>query len=261
MNSYNQTDQRIHYLSQILAKTGRTFVEKKEDDSHTNLGFVPSTNWLETHWIESPKGKIKLVLRITDFCILWLDEKGEAFQTISTVLKTQEEVEDQLKKGIKEAGLDPEGFSEPLHFEIPDYTFVGKPFQMINRHNLDEWTQWRTLANEACGKVLGILDAGVPIRIWPHHFDTGIYVQATDEPGIGFGLAMKDEMAGAPYFYMSGYPSEGKLDYSEAPELTSGRWEITEGFKGAILPLTEYEEVQEALDQYIEQSIQWFLRQ
>lgn len=259
MNNYTQTDKRIHYLSQILAKAGRTFVKKEEDDSHTNIGFVPGKNWLETHWMDSPKGKIKLILRVTDFCMLWLDEKEEAFQTISTVLKTQEEVENQLMNGIKEAGLDPEGFSESLHFEIPDYTFIGKPFQMINRHNLDEWMQWRTLANEACEKVLGILDVEGSIRIWPHHFDTGIYVHATDELGIGFGLAMKDEMAGAPYFYMSGYPKEGKLVYEVLPDLGLGRWEITEGFKGAILPITEFEETRKALDDYLEKSIHWFL--
>lgn len=259
MNNYTQTDKRIHYLSQILAKAGRTFVEKEEDDSHTNIGFVPGKNWLETHWMDSPKEKIKLILRVTDFCMLWLDEKEEAFQTISTVLKTQEEVENQLMNGIKEAGLDPEGFSESLHFEIPDYTFIGKAFQMINRHNLDEWMQWRTLANEVCEKVLGILDVEGSIRIWPHHFDTGIYVQATDELGIGFGLAMKDEMAGAPYFYMSGYPKEGKLVYEVLPDLGLGRWEITEGFKGAILPITEFEEIRKALDDYLEKSIHWFL--
>lgn len=259
MNKYTQTDQRIHYLAQILAKAGRTYVEEKEDDSHTNLAFVSSKNWLETHWIESPEGKIKLVLRITDFCVLWVDEKEEAFQVVSTVLKTPKEVEEQLKKGIRESGLDPEGFSEPMHYEIPEYTFKGQPFQMINRHNLDEWTQWRALGNEACEKVLGILDMEAPIRIWPHHFDTGIYVQASEKLGIGFGLAMEDEMAGVPYFYMSGYPGEGNLDYSDAPELASGRWEITDGFKGAILPLTEFKETELALDTYIEESITWFL--
>ncbi|MFV1884511.1 MAG: hypothetical protein ACMZ7B_08490 [Balneola sp.] len=260
MNKYPQTDQRIHYLAQILAKAGRTYVEKKDDDSHTNLGFVPSKNWLETHWINSEKGKVKLVLRITDFCMLWLNEQEEAFQIVSTVLKTPKEVEEQLKKGIRESGLDPEGFSEPMHFEIPEYSFTGQPFQMINRHNLDEWTQWRSLGNEACEKVSGILDVETPIRVWPHHFDTGIYVQATESLGIGFGLAMEDEMAGAPYFYMSGYPSEGSLDYSNAPELKSGRWEITNGFKGAILPLTSFEETSNNLDQFIEHSIEWFLK-
>lgn len=258
---YTQTDKRIHYLSQILAKAGRTFVTKKEDDSHTNLYFNSEKNWIETHWIETPKGKVKLVLRITDFCMLWVDSKEEAFQVVSSVLKLPSEVEEQLKKGIIEAGLNPDGFTEALHYTIPEYTFFGKPFQMINRHNLDAWMQWRTLANETCEKVLGILDVEGAIRIWPHHFDTGIYVSATEKLGISFGFAMEDEMAGAPYFYMSGYPVKGKLDYETAPELTSGRWETGEGFKGAILPIEEFDESKKALDMYIEKTLEWFLAQ
>tara|TARA_R110000868_G_scaffold304437_9_gene565115 strand:+ start:25131 stop:25913 length:783 start_codon:yes stop_codon:yes gene_type:complete len=258
---YTQTDKRIHYLSQILAKAGRTFIPKKEDDSHTNLSFNPKKKWIETHWIESPKGKVKLVLRITDFCMLWVDAKEESFQTVSCVKKLQSEVEKQLEKGILEAGLNPKGFSEPMHYEIPEYSFIGQPFQMINRHMLDEWMQWRSLGIEACEKVCSILDVESAIRIWPHHFDTGVYISASGDLGIGFGLAMEDELMETPYFYMSGYPKEGSFDYSKVPELTSGKWEITEGFKGAILPITEFEETVKALDTYIEKSIEWFLAQ
>ncbi|MFT6215316.1 MAG: hypothetical protein ACJAS3_001715 [Roseivirga sp.] len=39
MNSYTQTDQQLHWLCQILAKTNRTYAPKKEDDSHTHLYF------------------------------------------------------------------------------------------------------------------------------------------------------------------------------------------------------------------------------
>ncbi len=259
MSSYTKTDQCIHYLSQILAKAGRTFVPKKEDDSHTNLYFDAEKNWIEGRWIETDKGKIKLVLRITDFCMLWVDEEGEALQTVSSVKKLEHEVIKQLSKTPNQLGLDIGSFADPLHFEIPDYSFSGQPYQMINRHNLDEWRKWRILANQACERVLGKLDVEGEIRIWPHHFDTGIYVHANENIGIGFGFAMEDEMAGAPYFYMSGYPASGSLDYETVPELESGTWIISEGYKGAILAITEFEETSQALDTYIEQALNWFL--
>lgn len=259
MTSYTKTDQRIHYLSQILAKAGRTFVSQKEDDSHTNLYFDAEKNWIEGRWIETPKGKIKLVLRITDFCMLWIDEKEEALQTVSSVIKMESEVINQLSKTPKDLGMDSTAFSDPLHFEIPEYSFKDQPYQMINRHNLDGWKMWRTLGNQACEKVLGILDAGGETRIWPHHFDTGIYVQANEKIGIGFGLAMEDEMAGAPYFYMSGYPTGGSLDYDSVPDLGSTRWIISDGYKGAILTINEFEETSKALDSYIETALNWFL--
>lgn len=259
--NYTQTDRRIHYLSQTLAKAGKAFAEKKEDDSHTNVYFDPAKDRIEGRWFDTPKGKMMLVLRITDFCMMWINEKEAAIQTVSTVKKLSSEIEKQLEKGIIEMGLDQEGFSDPLHYEIPEYSFIGQPIQMINKHLLDEWKEWRSLANEACEKVLGILDVEGEIRVWPHHFDTGIYVSANENIGIGFGLAMEDEMAGAPYFYMSGYPGKGELNYTSLPDLGLGRWEVEGGYKGAILPIEEFEESKKALDSYIENALEWFLTQ
>lgn len=259
--NYTQTDRRIHYLSQILAKAGRTFASKKEDDSHTNVSFNTAKNRIEGRWFDTPKGKMMLVLRITDFCMIWMNEKEEAIQTVSTVKKLSSEIELQLEKGIAEMGLEQGGFSDPLHYEIPKYSFIDQPIQMINKHLLDEWKEWRALGNEACEKVLGILDVEGETRIWPHHFDTGIYVSANEKIGIGFGLAMEDDMAGAPYFYMSGYPNEGSLTYENLPDLGPGKWETGEGFKGAILPIEDFEESKQALDTYIEKALEWFLAQ
>ena len=70
---------------------------------------------------------------------------------------------------------------------------------MINRHLLDEWMEWRTLGNEACKKILKILNVEGNIRIWPHHFDTGIYVAANLNLNIGFGFAMEDELVNAGF--------------------------------------------------------------
>ncbi|MFT5886141.1 MAG: hypothetical protein ACI9IP_002605 [Arcticibacterium sp.] len=39
MTGYTQTDQQLHWLSQIIAKANRTYVPAEEDDSHTNLYF------------------------------------------------------------------------------------------------------------------------------------------------------------------------------------------------------------------------------
>jgi hypothetical protein len=76
-------------------------------------------------------------------------------------------------------------------------------------------------------------------RIWPHHFDTGIYVETHNKMGIVFGLAMSDTMVGEPYFYMSGYPASGKIEYKNLSDFSNGRWEIGKNWQGAVLPLSE----------------------
>jgi len=39
MQEYIKVDQYLHQLVQVIAKANRTFVQEKEDDSHTNLYF------------------------------------------------------------------------------------------------------------------------------------------------------------------------------------------------------------------------------
>ena len=85
--------------------------------------------------------------------------------------------------------------------------------------------------------MLGYLQKEGEIRIWPHHFDTGIYVMATKQLGLGFGLAMKDAMVGAPYFYLSGYNQENPVSYKNLNPLTHGKWETGEQWNGAVLSL------------------------
>ena len=104
---------------------------------------------------------------------------------------------------------------------------------------MGDWKHYRHLANEACAMVMGHLQAPGEIRIWPHHFDTGIYITPNEKIGIGFGLAMEDPMAGSPYFYVSGYATSGEISYATVNELDIGRWEIDSAWKGAIVPLSD----------------------
>ena len=57
------------------------------------------------------------------------------------------------------------------------------------------------------------LQTNVEARIWPHHFDTGIYAMPNEDIGLGFGLAMNDGLVGEPYFYLAAYKSEGAIDF------------------------------------------------
>ncbi len=102
----------------------------------------------------------------------------------------------------------------------------------------------RKNANQACYDLLGYLQCESEVRIWPHHFDTGIYTPINDQLGIGFGLAMRDEMVGAPYLYFSAYGlNDHTLDYAEFEPLTNGHW-INQDWKGAVLPFDYFQEEQ-----------------
>ena len=73
------------------------------------------------------------------------------------------------------------------------------------------------------------------IRIWPHHFDTGIYsALPNSDITIGLGLAIPDSICNNHYLYISGYKNGNTMDTSKLSKLESGEWK-SNGFTGAIL--------------------------
>ena len=260
MLGYNNTDQQLHHLCQVLAKAGRTFVPKQEDDSHTNLYYDSVANRIITHWISSAKVPVVLALTLNSLHFEWQNSANEVLQSFPSIGKTRHEVEIAINKQLEQLGLESDDFLDDLHFEIPKYLFANDRIKDIPKADMLVWKKYRKLANTNCLAVLGHLQVAGEIRIWPHHFDTGIYVEVEHRIGIGFGLAMQDNMAGVPYFYMSGYMlNEGTLKYENLPKFDKGRWEIGEHWNGAILPINEIVDLD--TNDYLSNSLDWFLKQ
>jgi hypothetical protein len=266
MQAYNKVDQELHLLCQTIAKANCTYVPPKPDFSHTNLYFDALNSRIEGRRINNSQENLLLTLNLGHLQFEWLNEVNECLQSVTIVGKTVADIENELAGRLEVLNLHPQGFACELQFEIPNYSFAQDPFLAISLADMTEWQSYRNLANELSAKVLAALKLESEIRIWPHHFDTGIYVKLENNIGLGFGLAMEDSMAGAPYFYMSGYREHGPLEYNNLPKLSSGRWEIGEHWQGAILPLTNlsngsYEENKNAIDGYLSKSIEWYSRQ
>lgn len=255
MQAYTAVDQQLHVLSQTLTKANRTFLPAKDDDSHTNLYYDPIGRRILGRWIDAEPGRIMLSLHPESFQYEWIDDAQHTLQSFSASGKTAAAVEGEIESRLSDLGLAPDGFTAALHYDIPDYGFNADPFQPIDPDGLAQWTAWRAQANQACEAVLGYTQAQSEIRVWPHHFDTGIYAQVNARMGIGFGLAMADDMAGGPYFYLAGYLSDGEIDYADAAPLDAGEWK-TGTWKGAVLPLTD---IAGALNTFIVQTTQWYL--
>ena len=265
MKTYHKTDQQLHLFCQIIAKANRTFVPKKADDSHTNLFFDPLGNRITGRWIDHGNSRFILSLNLKNLQFEVLDAFYELVFSVHTVGWALEETENEIERMLPEAGLDPEGFKAPLHFEIPIYPFAHEPITSIEQQGLDQWKYYRKLANQACYSLLGHAQVEGETRIWPHHFDTGIYSQIHENIGVGFGLAMQDRMVGAPYFYMSGYSKEGFLSYENLPKGKGWGWELGEHWNGAILPLTTLENEPEdqqkrIIEEYLRSAFHWFVK-
>ena len=65
---------QMHLAAQYLAAAGISFLDKKEDDSHTNLGFDTDNGTLSTHIFS--KNKDRLVLNYQKFTLDWVSLSG-----------------------------------------------------------------------------------------------------------------------------------------------------------------------------------------
>jgi hypothetical protein len=238
MQEYINADQYIHQISQIIAKANRSYVPKKADDSHTNLYYDPVSEKILGRWIRVDSGKIMLALDLNAYQFEIIDDRLRVLNEFPITGETTTKLESDIADALVQIGLDASGFAQKLHFEITEYPFKNDPFKSLSGTGVRQWKKFRKLVNEASLHFLGYLQAESEIRIWPHHFDTGVYAEVHDGLGIGFGLAMADGIEASPYFYLSGYAlDDSALKFENLPKIETGRWEIGEHWKGAILPM------------------------
>ena len=266
MKDYNKADQQLHLLCQIIGKANRTYIAEKADESHTNLYFDSWGNKILGRWIQTGSGNVIVALDLSTFNYEVLNSSRNKILTVSTLGKTIDEIEREFETQLPKAGIDPAGFRAPMPHAIPDYSFSKTAQEAIDPQALGQWKYFRELANRSSYSFLAYAQAESEVRIWPEHFDTGVYFEYHGKIGIGFGLAMEDKMAGAPYFYMAGYPKNGSLVFENLPGSSGWKWELGEHWNGAILPLTLLEnksdtQIDKLLSEYVIQTFEWYISQ
>jgi hypothetical protein len=235
-------EKMMHLAAQYLAAAGISFVEKKADDSHTNLGLSIDKKQLETHPL-SANGDV-LALNYTTFSLEWISPKNNASFPLDG--KTHQQI---LEWVISSADTFlGKKYTYDFHYELP-YSINDSFTFKLNASKLKELADLRTLTQSSLEKTLKETGLESSIRVWPHHFDSGAYAGLTDDVAVGFGLAVPDTMINDHYFYISGYKVHSGLDTSKFDSLSLGEWK-NDGFKGAVLPATKIKE---------EQVIQFFI--
>lgn len=239
MQAYNRTEQAIHQLCQSLAKFGRSFSTAKEDDSHTNLQFDLLGEKVWARWALLGDQAYSLALSLSDQHFILYDKDYREVASFAATGKTQAVLEQEIAQYLsRQLGADGSSFLRELHYALPDYDTKTKKIQAWDQDCLGQWMRYRQLASQACNLLAAHFNRAAEVRIWPHHFDTGVYMEANAKTGIGFGLAIADTMLAEAYFYYSVYGLNGKdIDYTSAAPLPVGRWIINEYWKGAVLPV------------------------
>ncbi|MRI01296.1 hypothetical protein GH721_12210 [Kriegella sp. EG-1] len=230
----------IHLAAQYLAAAGISFLDKKDDDSHTNLGFDTKNGFLET-WSLNEKGS-KLALDYQRFSLHWINK-----HTIETTLNLDGKTHKEIVKWITNITnhLSPnKSYKYNLHYKLP-YEEIKNDF-IFSQPKLDELNKmlsYRIIAQQVMEDVVDKWKMRTNIRIWPHHFDTGGYehINADKNTSVGFGMAIPDNLINDYYLYTAGYKANNGIDTSNFEPLVIGNW-MNEGFNGAVLNMKDVDE-------------------
>ncbi|WP_299312780.1 hypothetical protein [uncultured Aquimarina sp.] len=225
---------QMHLAAQYLAAAGISFVDKKDDDSHTNLGFSVEKGTLYTRELDNKP--IILSLSYDLFTLEWNDSSSKS--TLRLDGTTHAEVVQWINRMAKNSDITVP-YSYDIHYELPYQISDDYVFKLQDASALHQLKKHRVLAYEIIREVLDRNKLDSEIRIWPHHFDTGAFAPLEDEAGlsIGLGLAIPDEAHNEYYFYISAYQGHDSVDTANFKLLSLGEWK-NEGFKGAILSVS-----------------------
>ncbi|WP_179348494.1 hypothetical protein [Winogradskyella pacifica] len=222
-------EKQMHLAAQYLAAAGISFLEKQPDDSHTNLGFDKDNGNLCTH-ILSDNGD-QLCLDYEKFALQWKSNKGTTTFELDGAMHAEvlSWLSDTSKAHLNKT------YHYAFHYDLPYAIDNSFTFELLDSDQLNTLKNLRVLAQSVLEKIDQHYDLNTSIRVWPHHFDSGIYnALPGSDITIGLGLAIPDAISNKHYLYISGYKNGGTIDTLQLPKLPSGEWK-SDDFKGAVL--------------------------
>lgn len=245
-------DKMMHLAAQYLAAAGKSFLERKEDDSHTNLDYDPEYGTLRTHLLSELSDSLSL--NYCNFTLNWNSFDG--ITSLGLDGTSHEEILEWLEE-VSQTFIG-KSYTFDLHYELPYTIDADFIYKLLDANRMEYLNELRRFSQLVLNRFLKENSMESDIRIWPHHFDTGAFVPNVGERNlsIGLGMAIPDSMTDHYYFYLGGYDEYSGIDTAGFVKLSTGVWK-NEGFKGAILPISEINEreavqfLNEALKAYV----------
>lgn len=237
---YAKSEIELHKAAQILALTSINLLPKLPDDAQ-NTFQIKDNKLCARDFIHSNK-KFHIYLDLITYDVVLKSVDGEISFSHPMAGSTWDDILSVWSSWLKEIGHQ-STLTRSLHYKLPTTNDYNKEsFEGLSREFLNKWLANRMFANKVLGKLNQISQHNSEINIWPHHFDTGVYYSLdSDAQGerfsIAAGLATADSLVNEPYFYISGYSRENKINYTTLPNVGEGTW-LTEYWQGAVLRLS-----------------------
>lgn len=239
---------QFHMAAQYLAAAGKSFIDVKSDDSHTNLGWSTKEHALNT-WPLS-KHEDVLSLSYDSFSLIWTDQFGYKNEFLLDDRNHKQIIEWLSTHAQNKLG---KPYHYNLHYELP-YPFPTDDYE-YHFSSIKEANDISTLLDigqKSLEQILIQQNLSSSIRVWPHHFDLGCFANSDDTKSVGFGLAIPDSAINDFYYYVSGYHGENSIETKNFKPLQLGVWQIG-SWKAATLKASEINK--ETIIQFLSESI------
>lgn len=227
----NEAEKKFHHLAQFLAAFSNSYLPKAENDSQSNMEW----SFIEKSLISRRVDNIYLCLDFRKVILKAVKER--TVETLDLLGLTHSDIDAWLRKVLSGFGLDVSAFHYDLGFSLdtPFDNFITLDAE--DDEAIAKIISLRKSAQKSLTTIQKKHEKTSHIRVWPHHFDTGMLIDKSEEQnfskGIGLGYAIADHVSDVPYFYVYSWPDH-HLNYDMLPTLRNGMW-INEDWKGALL--------------------------
>ena len=216
---------------------GENYIVQSPDDGNANLAWIANKKKIISRWVLDVDVPFLMALDIPSFRLEFLNDQLGLLDHCDLDGKMKSDVFEWMKGVLRKFGLNHEMLKPIEHYEVPEHAVdCGNPFRKPAVSLLQTWSDIRTNANLTLEWLNEYTGVDAEIRIWPHHFDTGVYYPFGSEKAIGAGLAIADSLSETPYFYIYGRSADNSIDLSAVPELKSGLW-LKKDWQGALLSI------------------------
>ena len=229
----------VHEAIQLIASTGISYVQKRQDDSHTNCEWSRSLKSFVGN-VFGEQNKICLGLNVSELKLILLKENWTIIEELNLNDKNLDDVLAWMKNNFESNGLDFNKFTFDKHYEIPvNNVSSGGKFAIENKHAFQELSDYYANADLILRTYIGEMSNATPVRCWPHHFDIATLLNIGEEKLQSFGIGMSpgDKSNNEPYFYVTMWPYPN-LEKDLLQELLIGKWNV-EGWIGTSLTASE----------------------
>jgi hypothetical protein len=222
----------LHHAAQLVAGFGVSYLPHRDDDSHTNMEWLPALNALASNPVGDQALRLGVRPRNLNLLAIVGDAESSCFMLAT---RTLGEAIEWIRRTTAHHGLDAAAYALPSHYAIPPHPVVdGRPFDVSGRAEFEQLDAWFADAALLLERIAADHATASPVRCWPHHFDIATLIDVAPGRTIGVGLEPGDDYYDEPYWYVNLHPAPA-ANAAMPPLDGNGVWHTHEWI-GAVLP-------------------------